>query len=125
MSAQAQQVVCFHDGECPICNLEINKMKQLDTDKNIKWVDISSEQEALDAAGITYKQAMNRIHVIDEQQTIKTGVRGFLVVWKRLPYYRRLATVVEKVPLLLPLIEGFYRLFAYFRLPLTGKKRIS
>jgi predicted DCC family thiol-disulfide oxidoreductase YuxK len=124
MPESTAQVTCFHDGECPICNLEINKMKQLDSEKRIRWVDISRDQAALDAAGINYQQAMKRIHVINEQQTLKTGVRGFLEVWKKLPYYRRLAVVVEKVPLLLPVMEGFYRVFAYYRLPLTGKKRV-
>ena len=122
---QPAPVICFHDGECPICNVEINSMKKLDKTGQIEWVDISNNQAALDAAGITYKQAMDRIHVIDSDQSMQSGVRGFLIVWKRLPYYRRLAVVVEKVPFLMTIMEYGYRLFAYYRLPLTGKKRIT
>ncbi|MGB3919310.1 MAG: DUF393 domain-containing protein [Thiothrix litoralis] len=118
------KVTCFHDGECPICNLEINGMKKLDTAGNIQWVDITKDHDALAAAGFTYQQAMARIHVIDTQQHMQTGVRGFLAVWKQLPYYRRLAAIVERVPLLIPVMEWGYRLFAYYRLPLTGKKRL-
>ena len=29
------KVTCFHDGECPLCNLEINGMKKLDKAGNI------------------------------------------------------------------------------------------
>lgn len=118
------KVTCFHDGECPICNIEINAMKKLDTAGNIHWVDISRDKTALAAAGLTYKQTMDRMHVIDENKQVKSGVVGFLQVWKHLPYYRCLAPVIEQVPLLLPIMEFFYTIFARYRLPLTGKKQI-
>ncbi len=123
-STTTSKVTCFHDGECPICNIEINAMKKLDTAGNIQWVDISQDKAALASAGLTYKQTMDRMHVIDENKQIKSGVVGFLQVWKQLPYYRRLAPIIEKIPLLLPLMEFFYTVFARYRLPLTGKKQV-
>ncbi len=119
------KVTCFHDGECPLCNIEINMMKKLDKAGNIHWVDISQDKAALEKAGLTYKQTMDRLHVIDENQQLQSGVLGFLQVWKQLPYYRRIAPIIENVPLLLPLMECCYRIFARYRLPLTGKKQIK
>ena len=119
------KVTCFHDGECPICNIEINAMKKLDKAGNINWVDISQDKAALAEAGLTYKQTMDRMHVMDEHNQIQSGVVGFLQVWKQLPYYRRLAPFIERVPFLLPLMEFFYTIFARYRLPLTGKDQIS
>ena len=119
------KVTCFHDGECPICNIEINAMKKLDKAGNINWVDISQDKAALAEAGLTYKQTMDRMHVIDENNQIKSGVVGFLQVWKQLPYYIRLAPFIERVPFLLPLMEFFYTIFARYRLPLTGKDQIA
>jgi len=119
------KVTCFHDGECPICNIEINAMKKLDKEGNINWVDITRDKAALAKAGLTYKQAMYRMHVIDENQQLQSGVLGFLHVWKQLPYYRCIAPIIENVPLLLPLMEFCYRIFARYRLPLTGKKQIE
>ncbi|WP_305910262.1 DUF393 domain-containing protein [Methylomarinum sp. Ch1-1] len=119
------KVRCFHDGDCPICKAEVKAMKRLDRDGAIEWVDIVCDPAALDSAGIGYKQAMDRLHVIDENRQLQTGARAFLVLWKRLPYYRRLAVLVETFPGLLPLMECVYRIFAYYRLPLTGKRRIS
>lgn len=116
------KVTCFHDGDCPICNIEIKAMKKLDKGHKINWVDFSKDKNELTEAGITYQQAMNQLHVIDENQQICTGVIGFLQVWKQLPYYRRLAPMVETIPLLLPIMEFFYRIFARYRLQLTGKK---
>ena len=125
MTVSNTKVTCFHDGECPICNIEINAMKKLDKAGNINWVDITHDKAALAKVGLTYKQAMDRMHIIDENQQLQSGVLGFLKVWKQLPYYRRIAPIIENVPLLLPLMEFFYRIFARYRLPLTGKKQIE
>lgn len=116
------KVVMYHDGECPLCKFEVNAMQKLDTKNAIHWVDITRDKEELAQAGISYESAMARIHVQDENQNMLTGVRGFLAVWKHLPYYRRLVPVITHVPLLLPIMEFFYTWFAKYRLPLTGKK---
>ena len=42
-TAVPPKVTCFHDGECPICNIEINAMKKLDKARNINWVDITHD----------------------------------------------------------------------------------
>jgi predicted DCC family thiol-disulfide oxidoreductase YuxK len=114
---------CFHDGECPICNIEIDVMKKLDKQGNINWVDISKDKVALDKAGLSYSQAMAKLYVLDEHNNrMHSGVKGFLEVWKQLPYYRRLAPIVERVPLAIPILNFFYAIFARYRLVLTGKK---
>ena len=111
----------YHDGECPICNIEINAMKRLDKTKHIKWVDISKDQAALDAAGLSYQQTMDRIHVQDENQQMITGVEGFLNIWKHLPYFRRAVPIIRFTPGLFWLMEKAYVLFAKYRLKITGK----
>jgi predicted DCC family thiol-disulfide oxidoreductase YuxK len=114
---------CFHDGECPICNIEIDVMKKLDCHGNINWVDISKDKAALNKAGISYSQAMTKLYVLDEQNNIMhSGVKGFLEVWKQLAYYRRLVPIVEGVPFAIPVLNFFYAIFARYRLVLTGKK---
>jgi len=117
------KLTCFHDGECPICNSEIDLMKKLDRQRNINWIDISKDKVALNDAGLSYSQAMAKLYVLDEHNNIMySGVKGFLEVWKQLPYYRRLAPIVERVPLALPILSFFYSIFARYRLVLTGKK---
>lgn len=97
-------------------------MKKLDIKNRIDWVDITKDKAALKNAGISYEQAMARIHVTTENNETLTGVIGFIQVWKHLPYYRRIAWVIEKTPFLLPIAEVFYSFFAKHRLLLTGKK---
>jgi len=124
-SRSNKKVTMYHDGDCPLCNYEVNIMKKLDLANAIHWVDITKEETALKEAGISYQQAMDRIHVSDESGNIQTGVRGFLLVWKKLPYYRRVAPIIEKVPFLLPILEVFYSFFAKYRLQITGKKSVK
>lgn len=97
-------------------------MKKLDREGVIEWLDIARDHQALDAAGVSYSQAMARLHVVDERGQLQTGVRAFIVLWKRLPGYRFLALLVENVPGLLPVLEYCYRLFARYRLHLTGRR---
>ena len=125
MTVSKSKVTCFHDGECPICTIEINAMKRLDKEGNVKWVNIAQDKTALATAGLTYKQAMERMYVIDDHQQLQSGVMGFLQVWKQLPYYRRIAPIIQNVPGLLPLMEFCYRIFARYRLPLTGKAQLK
>lgn len=115
----------YHDGECPLCAFEVKTMQKLDTTKAIHWVDITKDKKALTDSGISYQQAMARVHVQDENQKMLTGIRGFMTVWKHLPYYRKVVPIIEHIPFLLPLLEGMYSLFAKYRLPLTGKKSLS
>jgi len=56
-----KQVTMYHDGECPMCNYEVKIMQKLDISKAIKWVDISTDKQALDEAGISYQQAMDSL----------------------------------------------------------------
>ena len=118
------KLTCFHDGECPICNIEIRAMKKLDKHNNIDWVDISTDKVKLEQAGLSYEQAMDKMHVINQQNnTTYSGVQGFLLVWELLPYYRRLAVIIKKVPFAIPFLNVFYSLFARYRLVLTGKSK--
>jgi predicted DCC family thiol-disulfide oxidoreductase YuxK len=118
------KVTCFHDGECPICNIEINAMKKLDKEGIVSWVEITKDMAAFAKAGLTYQQAMDRMYMMDENQQLQSGVLAFLHVLKQLPYYRYLASMIENVPLLLQMMEFFYCIFARYRLSVTGKKPI-
>ena len=120
---QQPKATVFHDGECPMCSREIALMRKIDVSNAIHWVDITKDKQALADAGITYQQAMDRIHVADASQQLHTGIKGFMNVWEHLPYYRRLVPVIRHTPLLLPIMEAVYKVFAKNRLRLTGRQK--
>lgn len=128
METQAQQPsphapprrpVVFYDGNCPLCRREIGHYRAIDRGGAIEWLDLHRSGERLRAAGITHDQAMARLHVIDPDGgaggTIVSGVPGFLAIWRRLPGYRHLATLVSALRLAGPLDRAYTR-FARWRL---------
>lgn len=107
-------VTVFFDGGCPLCAREIRHYRRLDALAPIDWVDITRDGARLEAAGIGYAAAMERLHVLRADGRRITGVPAFTVLWDRLPYYRRLASLVRGLRLT-PLLEAAYVRFARHR----------
>jgi predicted DCC family thiol-disulfide oxidoreductase YuxK len=105
----------FFDGGCPLCRREIAHYRQLDRRGAIRWVDILDDRGALEEAGIDRETAMRRLHVAEADGTIRTGVPAFVAIWRRLPGYRYLATLVDGLGLVRPL-DLVYGRFADWRL---------
>jgi predicted DCC family thiol-disulfide oxidoreductase YuxK len=59
---------------------------------------------------------------MDRQGNMRTGVAAFIAIWQELPNWRWLSTVVS-LPLVLPLAETAYRLFAEWRFKHLGYDR--
>ena len=125
--APPRRPVVFYDGDCPLCRREIGHYRAIDRGGAIEWLDLHQSGERLQAAGITHDQAMARLHVIDPDReadggpdgglsgAIVSGVPGFLAIWRRLPGYRHLATLVSALRLTGPLDRAYTR-FARWRL---------
>ncbi len=109
------RVTMFYDGGCPLCSREVAHYRRLDKTNRVLWVDFNATPRVLDSVGISYQEAMARLHVRDEAGGIQTGAWAFAAVWEQLPYYRWLARVVRTLHLL-PAIEGAYTRFARWRL---------
>ena len=58
---------------------------------------------------------MQRFHVLDGQGQWRTGVQAFVELWSHLPYYRRLAALIQTLRLDRPL-EFLYRQWVRWRL---------
>lgn len=101
----------FYDGGCPLCSREIKHYQRLDTAGRIEWTDITRDEDLLRTLGITLNTAMARFHVLNRDGRLVTGAYAFAVVWAQLPYYRRLARLLESLGLL-PLLERLYSRFA-------------
>ena len=114
MIPTTRRPVIFYDGGCPLCRREIAHYQRLDRAGAIEWVDLWSAPERLRRAGLDTRQAMARLHVIDSDGRLLTGVPGFVAIWRWLPYYRHLARVVTGLHLLRPL-DWAYSRFADWR----------
>ncbi|CAA6828166.1 MAG: DUF393 domain-containing protein [uncultured Thiotrichaceae bacterium] len=116
-----KQLMCFYDGECPVCEFEIKTMKKLDKDEKVDFIDITKDPQVLEEAGITYQEAMDKMHVIDAEKGLQSGVSGFILLWQKLPFYRHLAVIVQKIPGSQSVLEWGYKIFAKHRHRLKRK----
>ncbi|WP_261842690.1 thiol-disulfide oxidoreductase DCC family protein [Aliamphritea ceti] len=104
----------FFDGSCPLCRKEIRHYQRLDKAHRLEWLDLHNAEQTLQAYDISQRQAMQLLHVIDNQNISRTGVAAFIVIWDNLPGYRHLATTVRLLHLE-PLMQSLYLHFARWR----------
>lgn len=103
-------VSMLYDGGCPLCSREVAHYRRLDKAGNVRWADISANQDILSKYGISYPAAMKHLHVI-ENDKIVVGAPAFAIVWTQLPYYRHLARIA-RLPGVMRILDAGYRIFA-------------
>jgi len=115
----------LYDGGCPLCLREVTFLRRRDTRLHpgaprLAFVDIDdATYDPAAHAGISYREAMGRIHAVAADGTVLQDVEVF----------RRAYALVElgwlyaptRWPLLRPLVERLYSLWAGARLRLTRR----
>ena len=120
---QAKLTLLF-DGGCPLCLREVKFLRSRDTLDNISFIDIDSPNYQPDLySGISYKDAMGRIHAINESGEILKDVAVFREVYRLIGLGWIYAPT--KWPILGSLIDQVYKLWAKWRLPLTRRPSIE
>tara|TARA_B100000579_G_scaffold384441_1_gene354900 strand:- start:152 stop:538 length:387 start_codon:yes stop_codon:yes gene_type:complete len=108
------------DGGCPFCLREVEFLRSRDTLNKIRFVDIdSSDYQPKFYSGISYKEAMGRIHAINESGEILKDVAVFREVYRLIG----LGWIYAPTdwPILSSLIDQVYKTWAQWRLPLTRR----
>lgn len=105
----------FYDGECPLCRREINHYRRLQGAGSLDWIDAARDDAALAEFGLQRETAMARFHVIDASGHWHTGAWGFIELWRHLPAYRWVATLLTSLHLVSAL-DWAYGRFARWRL---------
>ncbi len=116
---QAKLTLLF-DGGCPFCLREVEFLRSRDTLNKIRFVDIdSSDYQPKFYSGISYKEAMGRIHAINESGEILKDVAVFREVYRLIG----LGWIYAPTdwPILSSLIDQVYKTWAQWRLPLTRR----
>lgn len=93
----------FYDGGCPVCRREIDYYRRLDRHASINWCNIDAAPEAVEGSGVTWEQAMARLHVMDRDGRLRSGAEAFTVIWDELPGWRWLSRSLRALGLLRPL----------------------
>ena len=120
---QAKLILLF-DGGCPLCLREVKFLRSRDTLDNISFIDIDSPNYQPDLySGISYKDAMGRIHAINESGEILKDVAVFREAYRLIGLGWIYAPT--SWPILGSLIDQVYKLWAQWRLPLTRRPSLE
>lgn len=104
----------FYDGKCGLCRREIGHYKRIAPVGVFEWVDITVDASSLERLGITYSHALKLLHAQDNQGKLHIGVDAFILIWRQIPRWRVLASIVGS-SFIRPAAEIAYKAFAAWR----------
>lgn len=104
----------FYDGKCGLCRREIEHYKRIAPIGVFDWVDITVDASSLERLGIAYCDGLKRLHTQDAQGKLHIGVNAFILIWRQIPRWRVLASIVSS-SFIRPAAEIAYKAFAAWR----------
>ena len=121
---QNPKLILLFDGGCPICQREISFIHSRDKLNYILFIDIDSLNYKPDLfGGISYREAMGTVHAIKANGEVVKGVRVFLAAYRLIGLgWIYLPTTW---PILEPLMEQIYLIWARWRLLLTRRPSLD
>lgn len=124
-AAKTWEIRLLYDGDCPLCMMEVNMLKEKDAGSGkIDFVDISSPSYSPEAnAGVSYVQAMQQIHGILPDGTVIKNVEVFRRCYEAVGLGWIYA--VTKFEPIGKLADAVYGVWAKYRLPITGRQPLE
>lgn len=115
------QIKLLYDGDCPLCLREVAFLQKHDRGRGlVAFVDIARDDYTpADHGNLSFATAMGRIHAIRADGTIITNVEVFRQVYEILGMGWIYAAT--RWPLVGPLVDWAYGVWADWRLRLTGR----
>lgn len=128
-SAPGPQLTLLYDGGCPLCLREVTFLRRRDQRLHpeapwLAFVDINaSDYDPALHQGISYREAMGRIHAIEADGTVLRDVAVFRAAYQLIDLGWLYAP--SAWPGLNQLSHGLYSLWARWRLPLTRRPSLD
>jgi len=110
----------LYDGGCPLCLREVSFLRRRDQRGRLAFVDVDAPDYNPEAwGGISYRQAMARIHAIRSDGTVLMNVAVFREAYQLIGLGWLYAPTTW--PLIQPLVNRLYDIWAGKRLQWTGR----
>ena len=124
MTTPQAELTLLYDGGCPLCLREVTFLRRRDHRGLLQFVDVDAEDYDPDAwGGISYRQAMARIHAIQVDGTVLRDVAVFREAYRLIGLGWLYAPTTW--PLLGSAVDAAYGIWARFRLALTGRPSLD
>ncbi|WP_413391198.1 thiol-disulfide oxidoreductase DCC family protein [Prochlorococcus marinus] len=118
------KLTIFFDGGCPLCKREIDFLQSRNKKGYLSFIDINTSDFYLDLKyGITYKQAMERIHAMKSDGSVIKDIKVFQEAYNLVDLGWIYAPT--KIPFFDKFIEFIYLIWAKYRLKLTFRPSID
>ena len=118
------KLTIFFDGGCPLCKREVDFMQSRNQKGYLRFIDINSSDFSLDLKyGVTYKQAIERIHALKSDGSVIKDLKVFQEAYSLIGLGWIYAPI--KLPILEKVIEFIYGLWAKYRLKITFRPSIE
>ena len=118
------KLTIFFDGGCPLCKREVDFLESRNQKGYLRFIDINSTDFYLELKyGITYKQAMDRIHALRSDGFLIKDIKVFQEAYSLIGLGWIYAPT--KLPILDKFIEFIYGLWAKYRLQITFRSPIE
>lgn len=124
-SRQSWKIKLLYDGACPLCLREVNFLQKRDAGRGlVAFVDIADDDYAPEAhGGVDFETAMGQIHAVLPDGTLIKNVEVFRRVYEILGMGWVYAAT--KWPIVGPIVDTLYRIWADWRLALTGRPNLA
>ena len=118
------KLTIFFDGGCPLCKREVDFLQSRNQKGYLSFIDINSSDFSLDFKyGISYKQAMERIHAFKNDGSVIKDIKVFQEAYSLIGL--GWIYTPTKLPILDKCIEFIYGLWAKYRLKITFRPSIE
>ena len=128
-AADRPRLTLLYDGACPLCLREVRFLRERDqrlhpSSPRLAFVDIdAANYNPADHGGISYRDAMGRIHAITGDGQVLRDVAVFRAAYRLIGLGWLYAP--SGWPGLQQLSDGLYGLWARWRLALTGRPNLD
>jgi predicted DCC family thiol-disulfide oxidoreductase YuxK len=124
-AASSWKIKLLYDGECPLCVREVNFLRKRDAGRGlVTFVDIAEDgYMPQEHGGVDFETAMGRIHAVLPDGSLVKNVEVFRRVYEILGMGWIYA--VTKLTIIGALADALYKVWADWRLFLTGRPNLE
>lgn len=106
-----KKIKVYYNSACPVCKAGISHQKNKSNQCEIDWNDVHSNNNYAQDVSENLELVRERLHVIDENNTLQIGIEAFIAIWQHSPSEQWKVGLLS-LPVINPLANAAYNYFA-------------